>query len=181
LLCPHENLPAVLIEEIGHFLDQELCSEETPGEEGARFVVRGNPAAEIEIRAAEKLGIGKRRGERDAVAGVALGEDRIDSGCRGADAVARGAIDRGDGKGRAVGGVTDRGRKPKWNRGPGFLCAGLFRLGPEARGGGEGSKGGDNEEGDEERPRGGRHRHGRAFHGGGKGVPSDGRGRLRSP
>ena len=35
--CPHENLSAVLIEEIGHFLDQELCSEETPGEEGARF------------------------------------------------------------------------------------------------------------------------------------------------
>jgi Ca2+-binding RTX toxin-like protein len=35
--CPHENLSAVLIEEIGHFLDQELCLEETPGEEGARF------------------------------------------------------------------------------------------------------------------------------------------------
>ena len=35
--CPPENLSAVLIEEIGHFLDQELCSEETPGEEGARF------------------------------------------------------------------------------------------------------------------------------------------------
>jgi Ca2+-binding RTX toxin-like protein len=35
--CPHENLSAVLIEEIGHFLDQEICSEETPGEEGARF------------------------------------------------------------------------------------------------------------------------------------------------
>ena len=35
--CPAELLSAVLIEEIGHFLDQELCSEETPGEEGARF------------------------------------------------------------------------------------------------------------------------------------------------
>lgn len=35
--CPEENLAAVLIEEIGHFLDQELCAEETPGEEGARF------------------------------------------------------------------------------------------------------------------------------------------------
>jgi len=35
--CPRENLSAVLIEEIGHFLDQELCSEETLGEEGARF------------------------------------------------------------------------------------------------------------------------------------------------
>lgn len=35
--CPQELLSAVLIEEIGHFLDQELCSEETPGEEGARF------------------------------------------------------------------------------------------------------------------------------------------------
>ena len=35
--CPQEHLSAVLIEEIGHFLDQELCAEETPGEEGARF------------------------------------------------------------------------------------------------------------------------------------------------
>ena len=35
--CPAELLSAVLIEEIGHFLDQELCSEETPGEEGALF------------------------------------------------------------------------------------------------------------------------------------------------
>ena len=35
--CPSDNLSAVLVEEIGHFLDQELCSEETPGEEGARF------------------------------------------------------------------------------------------------------------------------------------------------
>ena len=43
--CPEELLSAVLIEEIGHFLDQELCSEETPGEEGARFaaVVLGLP------------------------------------------------------------------------------------------------------------------------------------------
>jgi len=35
--CPLEILSSVLIEEIGHFLDQELCVEETPGEEGARF------------------------------------------------------------------------------------------------------------------------------------------------
>jgi len=35
--CPSDLLSAVLIEEIGHFLDQELCSEETPGEEGALF------------------------------------------------------------------------------------------------------------------------------------------------
>jgi Ca2+-binding RTX toxin-like protein len=35
--CKQELLSAVLIEEIGHFLDQELCSEETPGEEGALF------------------------------------------------------------------------------------------------------------------------------------------------
>ena len=35
--CPSDLLSAVLIEEIGHYLDQELCSEETPGEEGARF------------------------------------------------------------------------------------------------------------------------------------------------
>jgi Ca2+-binding RTX toxin-like protein len=43
--CPAELLSAVLIEEIGHFLDQELCSEETPGEEGALFaaVVLGLP------------------------------------------------------------------------------------------------------------------------------------------
>ena len=35
--CPEELIPAVLIEEIGHFLDQELCIEETAGEEGALF------------------------------------------------------------------------------------------------------------------------------------------------
>ena len=35
--CPEDQLAAVLIEEIGHFLDQELCTEETPGEEGAHF------------------------------------------------------------------------------------------------------------------------------------------------
>jgi Ca2+-binding RTX toxin-like protein len=35
--CPQELLSAVFIEEIGHFLDQEICAEETPGEEGARF------------------------------------------------------------------------------------------------------------------------------------------------
>ena len=35
--CPPELLSAVLIEEIGHFLDQELCDEETPGDEGAHF------------------------------------------------------------------------------------------------------------------------------------------------
>lgn len=35
--CPPDALTPVLVEEIGHFLDQELCAEETPGEEGARF------------------------------------------------------------------------------------------------------------------------------------------------
>ena len=35
--CPSTLLSAVLIEEIGHFLDQELCLEETPGDEGAHF------------------------------------------------------------------------------------------------------------------------------------------------
>jgi len=35
--CPQGLLPAVLIEEIGHFLDQELCDFETPGDEGAAF------------------------------------------------------------------------------------------------------------------------------------------------
>ena len=35
--CPQALLPSVLVEEIGHFLDQELCFEETPGEEGAHF------------------------------------------------------------------------------------------------------------------------------------------------
>ena len=35
--CPSTLLSAVLIEEIGHFLDQELCLEETPGDEGALF------------------------------------------------------------------------------------------------------------------------------------------------
>ncbi|MCX6972879.1 MAG: calcium-binding protein [Verrucomicrobia bacterium] len=35
--CPPEHLAEVLLEEIGHFLDRELCDSETPGEEGARF------------------------------------------------------------------------------------------------------------------------------------------------
>lgn len=35
--CPSGLLSSVLIEEIGHFLDQELCDEETPGDEGALF------------------------------------------------------------------------------------------------------------------------------------------------
>ena len=43
--CPEDLQTAVLLEEIGHFLDQELCTEETPGEEGAHFaaVVLGSP------------------------------------------------------------------------------------------------------------------------------------------
>ena len=40
---------------------------------------------------------------------------------------------------------------------------------------------GRDEKGDKERPRGGRCRHGRAFHGGGKEVPSNGRGRAGLP
>ncbi len=35
--CPADLKTAVLLEEIGHFLDQELCAEETPGDEGALF------------------------------------------------------------------------------------------------------------------------------------------------
>jgi Ca2+-binding RTX toxin-like protein len=35
--CPADLKTAVLLDEIGHFLDQELCTEETPGEEGAHF------------------------------------------------------------------------------------------------------------------------------------------------
>jgi hypothetical protein len=47
--CPPEHLAAVLLEEVGHFLDRELCVCETTGEEGARFaaVVLGEqPSAE---------------------------------------------------------------------------------------------------------------------------------------
>lgn len=35
--CPPEFLAEALVEEIGHFLDQEICSGETPGDEGALF------------------------------------------------------------------------------------------------------------------------------------------------
>lgn len=35
--CPKDSVLPVLIEEIGHFLDQELCQVETPGDEGAVF------------------------------------------------------------------------------------------------------------------------------------------------
>jgi Ca2+-binding RTX toxin-like protein len=43
--CPEDLNTAVLLEEIGHFFDQEFCSVETPGEEGARFtaIVLGLP------------------------------------------------------------------------------------------------------------------------------------------
>jgi Ca2+-binding RTX toxin-like protein len=35
--CPPEKVVEVFLEEVGHFLDRELCAEETPGEEGAHF------------------------------------------------------------------------------------------------------------------------------------------------
>lgn len=35
--CPPESVAEALIEEIGHFLDQQLCEDETPGDEGALF------------------------------------------------------------------------------------------------------------------------------------------------
>ena len=35
--CPQDLIVPVLLEEIGHFFDQEFCSFETPGEEGACF------------------------------------------------------------------------------------------------------------------------------------------------
>jgi hypothetical protein len=43
--CSEDLKTAVLLEEIGHFFDQEFCSVETPGEEGARFaaIVLGRP------------------------------------------------------------------------------------------------------------------------------------------
>ena len=44
--CPSHLQNEILLEEIGHFLDQELCSEETPGDEGVLFanlVLKRNP------------------------------------------------------------------------------------------------------------------------------------------
>jgi Ca2+-binding RTX toxin-like protein len=35
--CPPHLQTEILLEEIGHFLDQELCTEETPGDEGVLF------------------------------------------------------------------------------------------------------------------------------------------------
>jgi Ca2+-binding RTX toxin-like protein len=35
--CPEELITPVLLEEVGHFFDQEFCAEETPGDEGALF------------------------------------------------------------------------------------------------------------------------------------------------
>lgn len=35
--CPEELMTPVLLEEVGHFFDQEFCAEETPGDEGALF------------------------------------------------------------------------------------------------------------------------------------------------
>jgi Ca2+-binding RTX toxin-like protein len=35
--CTEELITPVLLEEVGHFFDQEFCTEETPGEEGALF------------------------------------------------------------------------------------------------------------------------------------------------
>jgi Ca2+-binding RTX toxin-like protein len=49
--CPPDLTPSVLIEEIGHFLDQELCDEETPGDEGAHFsaLVLGSTPTESDL------------------------------------------------------------------------------------------------------------------------------------
>jgi len=44
--CPPHLQTEILLEEIGHFLDQELCVEETPGDEGVLFaaaVLNRNP------------------------------------------------------------------------------------------------------------------------------------------
>ena len=35
--CPEDLVVPVLLEEIGHFFDQEFCAAETPGDEGALF------------------------------------------------------------------------------------------------------------------------------------------------
>ena len=35
--CPQDLIVPVLLEEIGHFFDQQFCAEETPGDEGAVF------------------------------------------------------------------------------------------------------------------------------------------------
>ena len=53
--CPADQLSAVLIEEIGHFLDQELCIEETPGEEGARFAAAVLGLSEENLAASDFL------------------------------------------------------------------------------------------------------------------------------
>lgn len=47
--CPEDLQTAVLLDEIGHFLDQELCTEETPGEEGAYFaaLILGSPCVDF--------------------------------------------------------------------------------------------------------------------------------------
>jgi len=56
--CPPHLQTDILLEEIGHFLDQELCTEETPGDEGVLFanlvLQRAPEPHELEEWASEK-------------------------------------------------------------------------------------------------------------------------------
>jgi Ca2+-binding RTX toxin-like protein len=49
--CPQDLIVPVLLEEIGHFFDQQFCAKETPGDEGAVFsaLVLGLPMDSLEL------------------------------------------------------------------------------------------------------------------------------------
>ena len=75
--CPPKYLAEVLIEEVGHFLDRELCASETLGEEGARFaalVLCRIPSAEQLAAWASDEGLGWVSDESGARGG---GEEEI--------------------------------------------------------------------------------------------------------
>lgn len=97
--CPEESLSAVLIEEVGHFLDQELCLEETPGEEGALF-------------AATVLGLPITDSQRKS---FSSDNDLLEISCNGQVLLVEGAKSSGgkkSGSGRRAGGRR-RGGKSK--------------------------------------------------------------------
>jgi Ca2+-binding RTX toxin-like protein len=97
--CPEESLSAVLIEEVGHFLDQELCLEETPGEEGALF-------------AATVLGLPITDSQRKS---FSSDNDLLEISCNGQALLVEGAKSSGgkkSGSGRRAGGRR-RGGKSK--------------------------------------------------------------------
>ena len=113
--CPEDLVVPVLLEEIGHFFDQEFCAAETPGDEGAHFsaLVLGASATPLDneghdfetleydgvripVEAAKKKKFGKKGGKSGRG-----GKSRGSSGSRNK---MRGVVDSGSSTATSAGG-----------------------------------------------------------------------------